>query len=884
MRERLLGGIARLITNHPWKILAAALILTAVSIIYSATSLQLHTDQDDLVSEDQEYHKRYKDYLREFGDLEYLYVVIEIEDNLDEAKKFARSLAGRLEKLSDIKEVTYQINNPVLEKSFLLYLTKPQLEGLKSFLSTGPTSVKNLAQWNGVDNILGGINNLMEKPDPESAQEEMRSGFRFLSELIDGLESTLKTGKVYKPNLATAFLGGDESFDEDGFLLTPNGKLMFVLIMPMKQYDTLSVIEEPLRKIRNAIQETRDEYPEISAGLTGRPVLQADEMSVTNKDMTRATILAILAATLLFILYFKRLTRPIMAMVCLLFGISWTFGLTTLFIGYLNLLSTVFAVILVGAGIEFGLQIVSRYREELEAHKDPKLAVKTCVTKTGYGNITAALTTSAAFFTALLTEFAALTELGFIAGCGILLCLTSLLVVLPTMMFLRDRHRPKKELKTELLINLKGIDVIYKRPKLIIIILAIVTIAGLPGLAKLKFDHNLLNLQADGLESVDFEKKIINKSDESTWYAISITRTPLEAAKIAKQMKQKDTVGKVEGYERIVPENQEEKIKIVKELKKAFKGIDYKHVKEEIDMNRLTYNLKIMIRNLERLTEMAFSSGYVDAVEELDTLNEKVQNIYNLLLKADDEAIEKLIEFQQTFVEKFRKGLKILESGLEPEKITINDLPESIRNRYVGKTGKIATYIYPKFNIWEPDKMKDFVSDLRTEDADVTGTPIEVYESSKLMQESFQKAALYALLVILILVMIDFKVPRYSFLSLVPLFLGILWLLELMGWTGIPFNLANFFAIPILLGVGVDNGVQIVHRYLQGGRNTKVMSTSTGAAVLLTSLTTGISFGMLILSAHRGIQSLGLIMALGASTCLVGSMILLPAILKVLKK
>lgn len=884
MRDHILKKIAASVIKYPWKILIVTLLLVTASVSISSKYLELHTDQDDLISEKLEYHKRYKDFLREFGDQEYLYVVTEVNDDLPRAKAFVRALAGRLESISDIKQVTYKISNPALERSFLLYLSKSQLNQINAFLGSGPTSVQNVSKWNSISSVLATMNELMSGPQPEARQDEMKSGFEFLNELVDGMYSTVVTGKMREPKIAGAFLGSDQTFDEEGYLLTPNGKLLFILIMPEKRYDTLSVIEKPLEKIRSAITLTKKEFPDINAGLTGRPVLQADEMSITNRDMTRGTILAIVGVTLLFILYFRRLTRPLMAITSLLFGICLTFGLTTLAIGYLNLLSSVFALTLVGAGIEFGLQIVSRYREELDATKDPKQAVRTCIVRTGHGNITAAATTAAAFFTALLTDFKALAELGFIAGIGIILCLGCLIVVLPTMMYLKDRGRHHEGFKTQLLVDLRGIEHLYKKPRLIIGVLVALTILGLPGLMKLKFDHNLLNLQAEGLESVKFEKLIIEKSGESTWYAVAITKTEAEARQIADNMRQKDTVGKIETVENIVPSDQKEKMELVAKLKEAFWHLNFSTIETRIDKRELLGNLKTMIKNMNRLTEMAFGSGYVEAVEELERLSKKLNATYVGLQNADPAKINELAKYQGLLITKFREGISMLKDGLNPTTIVLSDISESVRNKYVSKNGNYATIVYPKYDVWEPGKMKDFVQEIRSVDPSIVGTPIEVFESSRLLQVSFQKVALYALLAIIIIVLIDFKSPRYALLSATPLFAGIIWLLEIMGLTGIQFNLANFFAIPILIGVGIDNGVQIVHRYLQGGGDIKVMAKSTGAAALLTSLTTGISFGMLILSKHRGIQSLGLIMTLGALTCLIGSLILLPSVLKVLPR
>jgi len=131
VRNFILKKLSSFIIKAPWVIIGIAFLLTTASLWVSVSKLKLHTDQDDLVSEDHEYHKRYKDFLREFGDLEYLYVVTQVDQNLEEAKEFTKQLAKRLEKISDVKEVLYQISNPALEKSFLLYLSKDQLLQLK---------------------------------------------------------------------------------------------------------------------------------------------------------------------------------------------------------------------------------------------------------------------------------------------------------------------------------------------------------------------------------------------------------------------------------------------------------------------------------------------------------------------------------------------------------------------------------------------------------------------------------------------------------------------------------------------------------------------------------------------------------------------------------
>lgn len=879
MRNRCLSFISRIVLGHPWHVLIAAAAVTVGSLMISHTMLQMNTDQDDLVSESLPYHKRYKDYLREFGDLEYMYVVVETDNDLQSAKEFAKAVGKKLEGIDGVKEVTYRISNPKLEKSFLLYLPKEQLRTIIDYLPK-MESIRSSSDVFAMMNET--ISDLSKSHITKHDSRNLETGFRFLDKLLDGLIDAANDGKAYEPFLQQAFFGDDGSFDEDGFLLSENGKLLFIMIMPEKNYKTLAVIDGPLKKIRAALDEAKKEFPNVQAGLTGRPVLAADEMSVSDTDMTIATIAALVIVTLIFIAYFRRPTRPAMAAIALAFGIAQTFGLATIVIGHLNILSIVFAVILVGAGIEFGLQLVSRYREELARHQNVSRAIETCIVHTGKGNMTACLTTAAAFFSMCFTDFLALQELGLIAGTGIMLCLVNMLTVLPAMMVIRDRHKRPEDLHTTLRIDLGWLGRIYDRPKIILAAVSAITITASAGLSKVGFDHNLLDLQAKGLESVVYEKKIMEESSQSTWYVPFIADSVKDSLALGEKVRTLPTVGRVETITAAVPEDQDEKIALIKSaasIKYPVRAIGSGGPAS--GTKALKTELERFGTNITRLTEMAFSSGDAEAVAELDKIGKKIGSLLQLL--TGHEA--RINTFDADFTRDLARHIGLLRSGMDPERVTIDDMPPSIKKRYVSeKSGRIAFYAYPKEDIWDPLKMKAFIEDIRSVDINVTGVPVEVYESSKLLEKSFKQAAIFSMLAIVLIVAVDFKSLRLTVLALTPLFLGIVWLLEIMGLSGIKFNLANFFGIPIILGIGIDNAVQIVHRYLKDRHIetvTSFMTRSTGVAVLLTSITTFASFGTLIFARHQGIASLGLIMGLGTITCFFGSFIVLPCALRV---
>jgi uncharacterized protein len=131
------------------------------------------------------------------------------------------------------------------------------------------------------------------------------------------------------------------------------------------------------------------------------------------------------------------------------------------------------------------------------------------------------------------------------------------------------------------------------------------------------------------------------------------------------------------------------------------------------------------------------------------------------------------------------------------------------------------------------------------------------------------------------MVVIHFRSLIAMVLALIPVGLGTLWLAGLMGWLQIPFNPANIMTLPLVIGIGVTNGIHILNRYAEE-RTPGILARSTGKAVLVSALTAIAGFGSLVLAKHRGIHSLGMIMSIGIATCMVAALTFLPALLNML--
>ena len=674
------------------------------------------------------------------------------------------------------------------------------------------------------------------------------------------------------------------------YFFTPNGKLLIMRLLPVKDYGTMDVIHKPLQMVRKAIDDARAKFPSVTAGLTGRPVLQADEMKTANNDMTMAATVAIGLVAILFMIILHGWLRPFLVLLCLLTAMAWSFGFATVAVGNLNLLSIIFALVLVGIGVDFGVHMVMRYVEVNKGGLEPEDAVKATMFKTGPGIILGAVTSICAFYSVLGSDFVGLSELGLIGGTGVLFCLISMMTILPAMLLIAGKKKlfPSSAPRVT---AMPFFDPLLRKPMLVILILTGISLAGLPGLFKVRFNYNLLELQAQGLESVEYEKVLIDSSGESTWYAILTVNSLDDVKRLTQRVQAMPTVDKVESVLDFFPEQQAIKSQLYREAATALKPAEKEIVLTGVpDGDRLTKALSTFSDTFENLEEQLFTSGAAKELSEVAQILKYTHSAQDLL-KPEKEKAALLGEMQKGLALDLNNFLKKLITWLKAEQMTPDDLPSSLKDLHIGKDGKYQIKIIPKEDVWDFDKLNHFVSGLRQVDPEVSGVPVGVLESAHLMHRTFLSAAVLTIVLVMMILWLYSRSFRYIFLTILPLGVSVLWLLEIMGWFNIHFNLANFFAIPILIAIGVDGGVHLLARWrelqnpLNHHPNEKprgLFHTSTPTAVVLSFATTMIGFGGLLFAHHRGMAGLGTVMVIGSFTGMLASVLVLPPVLKLM--
>jgi uncharacterized protein len=506
---------------------------------------------------------------------------------------------------------------------------------------------------------------------------------------------------------------------------------------------------------------------------------------------------------------------------------------------------------------------------------------------TGQGIFVGALTTAGAFLAMWFTNFKGIQEMGIICGGGLLVCFIPMITLLPVLL-LRGRQNVIDH-KTGAVDRRTRIENLWlQRPVIVMAATTMLCALAATQLHKVFFDYNLLNMQSTGLSSVVFEQKLVNSADKSVLFGAIVADSLDDATALEEKLRRLPTVATNDGIESIVEYfkgDQNEKLKQIGEIKKTVAPLRFNPPDDRpVDMNDLSRTLNSLSGYLG-LALGEIGGGNPALAQQFISLRQAILDLRKTMLQGDSIALtahaDKLADFQQALFTDMSATFQTLQSQDDSTPLRIEDLPPVLRDRFVGVTGKILLQVFPKNDVWQRANQKKFVADLRTIDPDVTGTPVQLYEYTSLLKDSYITAAWYSLGAIALMVFFHFRSLSAVILSLLPVGIGTLWLLGLMGWFNVPFNPANIMTLPLVIGIGVTNGIHILNRFAEE-RTPGILARSTGKAVLVSGLTAIAGFGSLMLAKHRGIHSLGCVMSVGIATCMIAALTLLPALLNLL--
>lgn len=936
---RCLGGISGFGARHPRLVLWFMVFLGCASVGITVNDLQLKTSRSDLLKPD----AAWQNYSNAFGGESDLVVVVQTDvANAPLIKQALDQLSDRLVRESELfADVLCRLDQTVLRRKALQLRSTQELNDAKwlaDYASYGEKSGNwqhlQLDSWaRFLSDQIAVANENQKSPVKAIAYSE-----RFTDSLKAWVASDTQVSpwpEYSSPGLEPAAQDVDLAY-----LMHPAGNAGFLRVRVSDQILEDGTTVSAMEKLRQHMAEVQEgflkEAPDLSVAVTGISVIEADGMLSSGSDMLLAALISFIAVGLLLSFGLKGMKHPMLVLVMLVNSLAITFGVTTLAVGHLNMLSICFVAITIGLGVDFGIHFVTRYLHLRQELFETVEAIQLTGQSVGAGIFTSSATTAIAFGSAVLTGYPGLAELGIITALGILICAFQSLTFLPALISLSDEKVEIDELPVP--VDGKIFRSTVASWPVIAICMSVIGVGAIAYHAvdfndgdprlRVSYDSNVLKLQDSSLPSVKAER-LLDSADNSLLYAVSLAGSREEAMSLRAEFLSLATVDRVTDLSGRIPvgidSRKSELIQSVSARASALKTIQ-----PSVAAPRLETFGDALVSLRNRLQESSDLQGKRTG----ETLNE----VITLLAERPDDQRRLVDEYQTHFAASLLAEFDQMAVADSLEPILPEDLPAAWRNRYVKANDDQQLWllkVFPRDNVWSSAALSTFVGDLRAIDPNVTGVPVQQLDASKRMLECYQLIGLYSLAAITLFLLFDFLRPGQKLLTIVPpalvvgfvgytamqrgaelnpvllvgMYLGMvafiamvfdfrnlrdtmialitpvgggLMLLGLMALLNIDFNPINLIVLPLVLGIGVDDGVHMVHDYrrqLAANSDGYVPSSDTVNGVLLTSLTSMIGFGSLMVSSHEGLKSVGVVLSIGVACCLVVALILLPAIL-----
>ncbi|MFC1477173.1 RND family transporter [candidate division KSB1 bacterium] len=900
MRERFFTWLARVTCKRALIIFLAGIVLTA---IFGGLAEHLRMDMtwNAMVPENHPAKDTFEKVIDEFGAATQIVIALEGpgKDRLIEAAEKIESQirnvtievpvtgeTGVTERQQAVKRVEIKYNTGFIAENGLMLVKAKDLR----------TNFSLYTDYNLVP-FLTHVNNVFESEyvyNSDNLTKQEKEAERMLDGFYDFIESlSPSAGTVSGESVGKTV---DAMTIGDGYYLSTDKKMLLIFVTPtVSLNDPFDLTVLAVNAIEEQLNESLKEFPDITAGMTGGHVVMRDEMEAGMEDTIRNVIVAFVIIMLIFMISFRMLTGPVIAMLVLMAGISWDMGLAYLVYGRLNIMTAMCAVILLGLGVDFAVHILSAYTEFRHKGNSIETAMREAFLRTGPGLVTGAVTTSAAFLALMFTSYPVFREFGFVVGAGILCCLLASLFFLPSVIILKERlwkkirpgHVPK-QVSMEFRFLGKITNMTAGRP--VVTLTAAILITGVLAyfIKDVYMNRNYMDMEPEGLESVRLQREIPKRFSMSADNMIKVTESLEEAERLTDLLNERSEIGYVESLSDFLPsaEKQRDRIPEIKRIAEAQRNLP---PLRPVEAGALIEQLKRFGDNLDEMSSLAYLSGL-----------DKVYNKTNFFLGLDEEgeqvgrnrveevitAIEggdgvgsRLHDYQRHFKDAMNSRVSGM-ANMEP--LTLEDIPDDIRERFISSDGNsYLIMIYAKKDIWDGLITSPFVETVLRDVPGASGMPILMKAMVQTAKEQGAMAFVYAFIAFFIILMVDFRSLKTTLIATLPLTLSLIWMVGIMGLSGFPFSIINIIGLPLILGIGIDDGVHIIHRYKVEGRvNLPYAVSSIGKAIMLTTLTTGLGFGSLIPSSFRGYASLGILVALGIGLCFIMSVILLPSILQ----
>ena len=815
----------------------------------AATRLGMDSDLDKLLSADEPWRQQEIAFDRAFPQFDDLLVAVVDGDTPDTADDAAAALAARLAPRQDLfVSVSRPDANPLFRRDGLLFLSLAQVSAIAAQVIEAQPFIGSLAADPSLRGLFGTLNLAL------AGVSQGDAGFSRLERPLEAITATV----------AATLAGAGRPLSWQGLLTgeSPRAEELrrFVMMKVVRNFGELAAGGEAIAAARQAIRDL-----DLASGrwvrvrLTGSVAIEDDELQTVSQGMgfSLGLSLALVCLVLFGALRSIRLIVPIF--VTLVVGLVATAGFAALAVGTLNPISMAFAVLFIGLAVDFGIQFTVRYREERYLFPDPAVALRRTAVNLSGALTLAAAATAFGFLSFLPTAYVGVSQLGLIAGVGMLIAVTLNFTLLPALLTV---FRTRGEPASVGFAWAAPLDrfVVARRRWILGGALAL-GVLGIGLLPLLRFDFNPMDLRDPNTESVAAALDLMASPDTSPFTAAILVKSVAEVPALVARLEALPEVHRVVAVTSFVPEQQEAKLALIEDADFLLgPTLSPVSVASPPDSGTVRATLAVTVQRLRTLDREPAAQRLADLLDQA--------------LGRDDALLAAL---GRALLSGLPARLQALRDALSAEPVTPDNLPAELVRDWVAPDGSARIEVFPAGNAGDTAVLGRFVAAVRSVAPGATGAAVTVRESAATIIRAFVEAGVLSLVAICALLWLVLRRAGDVLLVLGPLLLSSLMTVSISVILGPVLNFANVIALPLLLGIGVAFSIYFVVNWRRG--LVDPLQSSTARAIVFSALTTTVAFGTLALSHHPGTASMGVLLMVSLGFTLLNTLITLPALL-----
>lgn len=844
------------IVHFPWLIIFLSLFLCAVSGYYTYENLTVNTNTAEMLSPDLPFQQNQRKIDTAFPQDAYTTLFVIDGNSPEEAAQSASNALKLIQSKTDRFSSAYiPTDNAFFRQQALLYLDTTDLETVAKQLTDAQPFIGFLAQ----NYSLGGLFDVISQALNET-QNALPMDLNPLLQAIDDTISAQLNGK--SRSLSWQNLLANNKLNEEA-------TRVLIIAKPIVHFDEMLPVEDAQNTAHEIADTIMAQNPNVRVRITGETALEHEELETVSNGATLSGVLSLILVFVAQWIGVRSFRLVVITYIVLVMGLILTAGFAALSVGHLNVISIAFATLYIGLGVDYAVHICLYYRERKARGYSNLEAIHHSLKGVGSSLFLCALTTALGFLAFIPTDYAGVSELGIISGGGIFIGLLISLTVLPALFCILPVNHPQpihSKFAPQFIVTFP-----FHFSKSIRVVSILLAIGACGVLTKLTFDANPINLRDPKSESVSTIKDLLKSKNDSPFAVTGLAKNLEEANALAAKMKTLSAVHEAITLSNFVAENQEEKLAILEDLNLML-GNQLENFNVTLPQN---HNQRDALVKLNEQLKKAIADNTKNA--PLETLT-KLQNHVEMFLNNHAGEPEIYVQLEKNMLGLLPYTLERLKTSLSATEFDLAAIPNEIRSHWVSEDGLYKVLITPAKDQNIEANMKEFVAQIQSVDNSVSGLPIANEMGGVAVVKAFLQAFGGAFLAITLVLWAIYRSFKHMAIVIAPLMLAAL----LTGATNVlldnPFNFANVIALPLLLGMGIDSSILIMHRlHFNLSENENLLHSSTTRGIIFSSITTLCSFSSLAMTEHQGMASMGLLLSIGLFFTVLCSLIVLPA-------